>query len=61
MGSYTESTNMLEYLRTKSKVDCDSLDVPRLSIGESQGRSSLTVFGSRERAWTLCRLDEQPG
>lgn len=52
---------MLEYLRTKSKVDCDSLDVPRLSIGESQGKSSLTVFGSRERAGTLCRLDEQPG
>ena len=29
MGSYSEETNLLEYLRSKSQVDCDSLDTDR--------------------------------
>ena len=29
MGSYSEKTNLLEYLRSKSQVDCDSLDTER--------------------------------
>ena len=29
MGSYSDKTNLLEYLRSKSQVDCDSLDTDR--------------------------------
>jgi len=29
MGSYSESVNLLGYLRSKSQVDCDSLDIER--------------------------------
>ena len=29
MGSYSEETNLLEYLRSKSQVDCDCLDTDR--------------------------------
>lgn len=30
MGSYSEKTNLLEYLRSRSQVDCDSLDTDRI-------------------------------
>lgn len=30
MGSYSEKTDLLEYLRSRSQVDCDSLDTDRI-------------------------------
>lgn len=42
MGSYAGNLNMLDYLRTKSKVDCDSLDVPR-QFYRRYLQSSLTI------------------
>ena len=35
MGSYAEKTNLLEYLRSKSQVDCDSLDIDRKLVTSS--------------------------
>ena len=60
MGSYPEKTNMLQYLRTKSKVDCDSLDVPRWSSRQYL-KSLLMEIGSGEGVGTLRGLDLQPG
>ena len=29
MGSYPDTVNLLEYLRSRSQIDCDSLDLER--------------------------------
>ena len=29
MGSYSDTVNLLEYLRSRSQIDCDSLDLER--------------------------------
>lgn len=29
MGSYPDTVNLLEHLRSKSQIDCDSLDIQR--------------------------------
>ena len=37
MGSYPETVNLLKHLRSKSQVDCDSLDLQRkLLVGPSR-------------------------
>ena len=59
MGSYQETINMLQHLRTKSKVDCDSLDVPRW-LSRKCLKSLLMEIGSGEGAGTLRGLDVQP-
>ena len=51
MGSYAEETNLLEYLRSKSQVDCDCLDTDRrVSI------SFLYLFQAVQRDTRLTNL-----
>ena len=43
MGSYPETVNLLKHLRSKSQVDCDSLDLQRkLLVGPSRLNLSET-------------------
>ena len=50
MGSYSEETNLLEYLRSKSQVDCDSLDTDR------RVSSFLYLFQAEQRDTRLTDL-----
>ena len=70
MGSYAEQTNLLEYLRSKSQVDCDSLDTDRkiiefslypLSPYSTDAVLTDLVQHSRQTVGKICRFDFQPG
>ena len=60
MGSYLETINMLQYLRTKSHVDCDSLDIQRWS-SRHHLKPSLMETGSGEGIGALQGFNLQPG
>ena len=51
MGSYSEETNLLEYLRSKSQVDCDCLDTDR-----RVSTSFLDLFEAVQRGTRLTDL-----
>ena len=51
MGSYSEETNLLEYLRSKSQVDCDCLDTDR-----RVSTSFLDLFEALQRDTRLTDL-----
>ena len=44
MGSYSEKTNLLEYLRSKSQVDCDCLDTERKLVISSCTSSDCEIL-----------------
>ena len=58
MGSYSDDVNVLEYLRSKSSVDCDSLDL-NCKFARDQRRTlgmTLSDDSSGERAGAIRRL-----